>query len=195
MLIVTAPLCAVLALDAASFRSRIGVVVFAAGLCSMLSVSVTYHRWVHTLRARAAWRRADHATIFVAIAATSTPLCLTVGPASSTAWRLIVVWTIAALGIAAKLTGTRSGNHMGNALYIANGWAAIFILPPLWATGHVVATVLFIIGGLVYTLGAVGFARRWPTLRPSVFGYHEVWHGATVIAAAVHVLAVWMVTA
>ena len=104
MRIVMAPLCAVAALDAASLRARIGVIVFAAGLCSMLTVSVTYHRWVHTIRARAAWRRADHATIFVAIAATSTPLCLTVGPESSAGLRLLVVWTIAALGVAAKVT-------------------------------------------------------------------------------------------
>ena len=96
------------------------------------------------------------------------------------------IWTIAALGVAAKGHRTRAGNHMGNALYIANGWAGIFILPPLLARGHVVATVLFIAGGIVYTFGAIGFARRWPTLRPSVFGYHEVWHAATVIAATVH---------
>ena len=107
MPIVMAPLCAVAALDAASLRARIGVIVFAAGLCSMLTVSVTYHRWVHTIRARAAWRRADHATIFVAIAATSTPLCLTVGPESSAGLRLLVVWTSAALGVAAKATANR----------------------------------------------------------------------------------------
>jgi hemolysin III len=194
MLVVMAPLCAVAALDAASSRARIGVIVFAAGLCSMLTVSVTYHRWVHTMRARAAWRRADHAMIFVAIAATSTPLCLAVGPASSVAWRLIVVWTIGVLGVATKVTGTRAGDHMGNALYITNGWAVMFVLPPLWASGHMMATILFVVGGIVYTFGAIGFARRWPTLRPSVFGYHEVWHAATVMAATAHLVAVWMIT-
>ena len=56
------------------------------------------------------------------------------------------------------------------------------------------ATVLIIIGGVVYTLGAIGFTRRWPTLRPSVFGYHEVWHAATVVAAGAHLAAVWMIT-
>ena len=50
----------------------------------MLAVSTTYHRWVHTIRARAAWRRADHAAIFAAIAGTFTALALTsldTGPA------------------------------------------------------------------------------------------------------------------
>lgn len=189
------PLCAVVALDAHDVRARVGVVVYAVGLCSMFFVSTTYHRWVHTIRARAAWRRADHATIFVAIAATSTPLCLTFEPASAAAWRLVVVWTIAAVGVTAKATGSRRGNNVGNVLYIANSWAGILILPALWSNGYVAATVLLIVGGLTYTVGAVGFARQWPALRPSVFGYHEVWHAATVAAASAHLIAVWMITA
>ena len=194
MLTVTAPLCALVAVDATSFRSRFGLLVFAVALCSMLTVSVTYHRWVHTIRARAAWRRADHAMIFVAIAGTSTPLCLDLEPSSSATWRLVFVWTIAAVGVAAKLSGCRRGDHVGNVLYIANGWAGVLILPPLWASGQVMATILIILGGVVYTLGAVGFTRGWPRLRPSVFGYHEVWHAATVVAAGAHLAAVWMIT-
>lgn len=193
-LALVAPLCIVLAVDARSDVIRAGVVVYAVGLCSMFFVSTTYHRWVHTIRARAAWRRADHAMIFVAIAGTSTPLCLTLGPASSAAWRLVVVWSIAAVGIVSKATGSRRGNLVGNALYIANGWAGIAILPALWSRGYVSATVLLLAGGVVYTVGAAGFARRWPRLRPSVFGYHEVWHAATIAAAGTHLAAVWMIT-
>lgn len=190
-LAIAAPLCALVAVDAQDTRARIGVVVYAAGLCSMLAVSTTYHRWVHTIRARAAWRRADHATIFVAIAGTTTPLCLI---SSSPVWPLAVVWAIAVVGVLAKATGSRRGHHVGNVLYIANSWAGLLVLPALWASGHVVATALLLAGGLIYTGGAFGFARRWPTLRPSVFGYHEVWHAATVAAAGAHLLAVWMVT-
>src|SRR5262245_5224004 len=61
---------------ASTARARISVVVYAAGLCSMFLTSATYHRWVHTLRARQIWRRADHATIFAAIAGSFTPICL-----------------------------------------------------------------------------------------------------------------------
>src|SRR5687768_14792090 len=57
-----------MAVQADGGRARAGVIIYTAGLCSMLAVSTTYHRWVHTTRARAAWRRADHATIFAAIA-------------------------------------------------------------------------------------------------------------------------------
>lgn len=190
-LAVAAPLCALVAFDAHDTRARVGVVVYAAGLCSMLAVSTTYHRWVHTIRARAAWRRADHATIFLAIAGTTTPLCLTLG---SPAWQLAVVWAIALVGVLAKATGSRPGHQVGNVLYIANSWAGLVILPALWASGHVAASVWLMIGGVIYTGGAFGFARRWPTLSPSVFSYHEVWHTATVAAAGAHLIAVWMIT-
>lgn len=193
-LALVAPLLMVVAADARSDLIRVGVVVYAVGLCSMFFVSTTYHRWVHTIRARAAWRRADHAMIFVAIAATCTPLCLTLGPAGSATWQLAVVWSIAAVGIVAKAGGGRRGNHLGNALYIANGWAGLAILPALWARGYVTPTILLLTGGVVYTVGAAGFARRWPSLRPSVFGYHEVWHAATITAAGMHLAAVWLIT-
>ena len=75
-LVAAIPLTVLLAIVASGGRARGGVIVYAVGLCSMLAVSVTYHRWVHTVHARAAWRRADHATIYAAIGGTFTPLCL-----------------------------------------------------------------------------------------------------------------------
>lgn len=129
-----------LAIEANGARARAGVIVYAVGLCAMLAVSTTYHRWVHTLRARAAWRRADHATIFAAIAGTFSAVALAI------------------LGTAA-------------------------------------AIALLLAGGAAYTVGAVGFGRRWPTLRPATFSYHEVWHAFTIVAAALHLAAVWTVAA
>jgi len=192
-LLAAVPLFALLAIDVNDTRTRIGVALYAAGLCAMFLVSTTYHRWVHTLRARAIWRRADHATIFVAIAATTTPVCLALTPAIPW-WRLGIVWTLAAAGVMAKLVGGRRGNSAGNALYIANGWVGALMVPALWVDDERAAVVLLVVGGLVYTGGAAGFARRWPSLRANVFGYHEVWHIATVVAAGAHFGAVWLIT-
>ena len=194
-LIVAVPLFATLVVAADGARARVGVLIYAAGLCAMLAVSVTYHRWVHTVRGRAMWRRADHATIFVAIAATSTPLCLVLKPPHAVGWQLVALWSIAAVGVAAKAFGGRRAHHVGNVLYIANGWAGALLLPALWGNGHVAASLLLVAGGVIYTVGAAGFARGWPVLKPSVFSYHEVWHAATIAAAGAHLAAVWMVTA
>jgi hemolysin III len=45
----------------------------------------------------------------------------------------------------------------------------------------------------MYTVGALAFRRKWPTLRPATFSYHEVWHAFTIAAAALHLAAVWVV--
>jgi ketosteroid isomerase-like protein len=57
-----------------------------------------------------------------------------------------------------------------------------------------VATALIGVGGVLYTVGAVIYARRRPDPLPAVFGYHEVFHALTIGAAALHyaVIAFWV---
>jgi len=66
-------------------------------------------------------------------------------------------------------------------------------IPAVWLRYGVEPAVLLIVGGLLYTGGAVGFAQRWPRRPSAAFSYHEVWHGFTVAAAAAHFAAVWQV--
>lgn len=187
------PLLVALAIQADSARSRAAVIVYAVGLCSMFAVSTTYHRWVHTVRARDAWRRADHAMIFTAIAGTFTALALTIldnGPAIA---MLVVIWSAAVLGAGFKVVSFHRANRLGGGLYVAIGWAGLALVPALWRDSGALAVGLLAAGGVVYTLGAIGFGRRWPTLRPDTFSYHEVWHASTVAAAGLHLAAVWTV--
>jgi hemolysin III len=187
------PLVLALAAKTDDARSRAAVIVYAIGLCSMLAVSTIYHRWVHTIRARAAWRRADHATIFAAIAGTFTALAVTslsTGPAIAA---LALVWGAALAGALVKVTSFHRADRLGVVMYIATGWAGLALLPATWRHGGALAVGLLLGGGVVYTVGATAFGRRWPTLRPSTFSYHEVWHAFTITAAALHFVAVWIV--
>ncbi len=69
-LVTALPLVVLLAVGSDGARARAGVIVYGVGLCATFAVSTTYHRWVHTVRMRAVWRRLDHATIYAAIAGT-----------------------------------------------------------------------------------------------------------------------------
>ncbi|CAN5758272.1 hemolysin III family protein [soil metagenome] len=192
-LIAAVPVLTALVFIADGARARIGVIIYAAGLCTMLAVSTTYHRWVHTLRARAMWRRADHAAIYAAIAGSFTPVALLAVPDRWSAPLLAFVWTGAACGAAIKFAGWRHANVVGGVLYIGLGWVGAAAIPAVWLRYGVWPAVLLIIGGLLYTGGAIGFARQWPR-RPSMrFSFHEVWHCFTVAAAAAHLAAVWQV--
>ena len=184
------PLLVALAITSNGARSRAAVIVYGVGLCSMLAVSTTYHRWVHTIRARAAWRRADHATIFAAIAGTSTALALTSLTTGRAIAMLLIIWTAAAVGAAFKVVSFHRANRLGVMMYIVLGWSGLVLVPSVWHRGGAVAVGLLLGGGILYTVGAIGFAREWPTLRPSRFSYHEVWHAFTIAAAGLHFAAV-----
>jgi hemolysin III len=188
------PALALLIIFADGARAIVGVSIYAAGLCAMLAASTTYHRWVHDFRGRAAWRRADHAMIFAAIAGSTTPIVLIVMPTGLGIGLLSVVWTMSVIGAVSKFGHWRRGDTIGTALYAAVSGLAALALPALWVRGGVVPAVLYLASGGLYILGARWFAKTWPRLRPAVFSYHEVWHVFTVAAAAVHFAAVWAIS-
>jgi len=187
------PALVLLIVFADSARARVGASIYGAGVCAMFAASTTYHRWVNDLRARAAWRRADHAMIFAAIAGSATPVVLIVMPSGLGIGLLSVVWTVSVIGAVFKFGHWRRGDTVGTALYAAVSGLAALALPALWIRGGVAPAVLYLVAGSLYIFGARWFAKTWPRLRPAVFSYHEVWHVFTVAAAALHFAAVWVI--
>jgi hemolysin III len=152
----------------------------AAILCYL--TSSTYHmgRWGE--QAKAALRRADHAMIYVLIAGTFSPVCM-LAMAGSWRWVLVgVVWAGAVLGVALSIPRRPRAPRFGIALYLILGWAGLATLPALLR--HPGRAALVITAGVLYTIGAILFGRRLPTLRPRWFGYHELWHAIGVTAGA-----------
>jgi hemolysin III len=149
--------------------------------------SGVYHVFVKSPKALRVMQRVDHSMIYVLIAGTFTPLGLLV---LNGWWRwasLAVMWTGALFGAALTVTAYQRYQKFASALYIVLGWAGLIVLPPLLDRPRVFA--LIVLGGLLYTLGAVLFALRRPVLSPRWFGYHEVWHAVGVAAGAVLYLA------
>ncbi len=175
-----------------SVGMRIGIGVYAVGLCSMLLVSATYHRWVHGLRARCAWRRADHATIFAAIAGSATPIVMCALPGVVGFVLLGAIWSAAVIGAGCKLGRWWRGDRVGSMMYALTGALCAPAVPALWLRDGSGPAVLVAAGGAMYLVGAACFALRWPMLRPTVFSFHEVWHVFTVVAAGLQLTAIWI---
>lgn len=184
------PLVVILAIEADGARPRAGVIVYGAGLCATFAVSTTYHRWVHTIRARTMLRRADHATIFALIAGTCTALALMSLSTGKAIAMLVAIWISSLAGAGAKLASFERMSRLGPVLYLALGWSGAALLPAIWRSGGFLPVACFVAGGIVYTIGAIGFAYQWPRLRPATFSYHEVWHGFTIAAAGLHFIAI-----
>jgi hemolysin III len=159
------------------------MIVYGLGLVLLFGVSATYHIFNWPPRVKDWLRRADHATIFVFIAATYTPLAFNV---LSGWWRLGVlaaIWICAAGGVAGAAPFLRIPRRLLAGLYLAMGWLAVVALVPLTAALGWVAALLIAFGGLQYSLGAAVYAFKKPSPWPRVFGYHELFHLAVITAS------------
>ncbi|QIK71561.1 hemolysin III family protein [Propioniciclava coleopterorum] len=173
-----------------SLQGRIGVAVYLAGATLLFGTSAIYHRGSWGPRAAAVLRRMDHANIFVFIAATYTPLALTLLDARDAATLLTLVWVIAAAGITVKVLWMSAPRWLYTAMYLAMGWVAVWWLPTFWSSGGPAIVSLIIAGGLVYSLGALVYARKRPDPSPTWFGFHEIFHACTIVAALCHFAAI-----
>jgi hemolysin III len=179
-----------LVLGADGSRARTGAAVFAASVAAMLGISALYHRIVWPPRPRRWMRRLDHAAIFLLIAGTYTPFALI---ALEGAWRaaiLAIVWSGAGVAIVVKVAWVDGPRWVAAVIAVALGWNGIVVLPQLHRHAGVAALTLLATGGILYTAGAVVYARKRPDPAPSVFGYHELFHALVVGAAACQYLAV-----
>lgn len=168
--------------------------IYAIALCGLFGVSALYHRIPWGPLGYAVMKRLDHAMIFVFIAATYTPFSVMLLPPDKGKTLLTVVWTAAAAGVVLKVAWPRAPRWVGVPLYLALGWAAVFVLPQMLGVGGVfggTAVALLAAGGIIYSIGSVLYALKWPNPWPTVFGHHEFFHAATIIAAACHYVAVF----
>lgn len=182
-----------LILIADSIEASIGLVVYALSLMLLFGTSASYHLLARTERAQRIMRRLDHSMIFVLIAGTYTPVCLLALPRSWGLPILAAIWSAAISGVLIKLVAGDWLMRASNLLYILLGWVALGALPIILKHLTPGEFALLAIGGVLYTVGAVLFALRRPRLIPSIFGYHEVWHGFTILAAVAHFGMVWSV--
>ena len=171
-------------------RRHVAAAVFAGAVAACFGTSALYHRVTWTPRLRPWMRRFDHAGVYLLIAGTYTPICLLVLRGD---WRLIVlttVWACAAAAAIFKFVWVDAPKWLAAALGIALGWAAVAVLPQLATQLDPAAVALLGVGGLVYTAGAVVYARRRPDPVPAVFGYHELFHVLTLIAVSCQYVAI-----
>jgi hemolysin III len=167
--------------------------IYCATITMLFGTSALYHRLNWKPTALGILKRVDHSMIFVFIAGTYTPIAALTLPRHTAEAVLIVVWSGAAVGVALQTTWRAAPRWLSAPSYNALGWVAVFVLPDLLHRAGVAAFVLLLVGGAVYTLGAVVYALKRPDPWPGTFGFHEVFHLCTLVAALCHYIAVWFV--
>jgi hemolysin III len=165
---------------------RIPVGLYAGAVIALFGISAAYHRVFWGTAAHELFRRLDHAMIFVAIAASYTPIALSSLPGRTGTILLVVVWTGAAGGALVQLALPHPPRTAMVALYVLVGWAIAPVVHLVWQAIGVAGFVLLVVGGLLHTIGAVVYARERPNPLPAWFGFHELFHLLVVAAIAAH---------
>lgn len=169
-----------IAISNGNTRQIVAFSIFGASLVAMYCASAFYHSLHLSERGIAHLRRIDHMMIYILIAGSYTPVCLLLLPERLGMGLLITVWSLAALGVFQTVAWMQAPQWFSTVVYIGMGWILVFVVRPLLAAAPVAFFVWLLIGGIVYTLGAVIHAAKWP--RPTTgaapwrFGSHEIWH-------------------
>jgi hemolysin III len=168
----------------AAAMDRVSAILFASTMIGMFLISTLYHAIQHQ-GAKRIFRRLDHSVIFIFIAGTYTPFCLS-GLGGAWGWGLFAFeWSLALLGITLNIFGFKSLKKIEMGIYVLMGWAIVVGLIPLVRSVPVISIVLLFAGGTAYTLGIFWYRKKSMKLS------HVVWHTFVIAGTVCHWFAVW----
>lgn len=167
-------------------RAAAAAALYAFSLVVLFSVSATYHRVDWSPRGRTWMRRMDHASIFILIAGTYTPVALLGVTGAAGDSLLLAIWCGALVGVLQSLFWVGAPKVITAALAVAVGWTLVPYLGDARRALGFTELFLILAGGVAYTTGAIAYALKRPDLRPGVFGYHELFHALTLVGAGLH---------
>lgn len=157
--------------------------IFGATLVLLYFASTLYHSLTH-VKAKKVFHKFDHISIYLLIAGTYTPFCLTV-LRGWIGWTVLgIVWSCAILGAVLKAISIGSRVKLSTILYVLMGWVILIAIKPLYHEMPLNAFVLLIAGGISYTLGTIFFIRN------QVKYNHSVWHVFVLGGSILHFFSV-----
>jgi hemolysin III len=184
-----------IAVENESARQLIAFSIFGGSLFATYCASAFYHSLRLSERGVANLRRIDQMMIYVLIAGTYTPICLILLRNALGLGLLIAVWSIAAVGVMQTIAWRASPAWVSNSLYIGMGWIALIVVVPLLRAAPPGFFLWLLIGGIIYTVGALMLAAKWPRVAknalPRVFGSHEIWHLCVIGGSCAHYWAIF----
>ncbi|MFZ9044115.1 MAG: PAQR family membrane homeostasis protein TrhA, partial [Candidatus Nanopelagicaceae bacterium] len=174
-------------------RGRITLTIFTLTAVSLFTCSAIYHRIPWGPSAKAIWRRIDHANIPLLIAGTYTPFAIYLLDKSQAVILLSLVWGGALLSGVFRVFWLGAPRWLYVPIYLALGWAALIYLPDFYRNGGLIVFLLVAFGGILYSLGALIYAVKWPNFSINWFGFHELFHAMTAAAFISHFIAAILV--
>jgi hemolysin III len=160
-----------------------GFAIFGSTMLVLYMSSTLYHAFTNQ-RVKNLFRKFDHMSIFLLIAGTYTPFCLTVLN-SWIGWTVLgIVWTCAIVGIILKAFHTGKHEKLSTFLYVMMGWIILPAVKPLYDAVSAEVFVFLMAGGACYTIGTYFF------LKDTKKYYHSIWHVFVLTGTVAHFFSV-----
>src|SRR6187549_2888369 len=157
--------------------------IYGSTLVLLYFASTLYHSLTN-LRAKGVFHKFDHISIYLLIAGTYTPFCLT-ALRGWIGWTVFgIVWSCAILGAVLKSISVGKHVMMSTILYVLMGWVIIIAIKPLYNAMPYNGFLLLVAGGVSYTLGTIFF------IRDQVKYNHSVWHIFVLGGSVLHFFSV-----
>ncbi|HEX7621315.1 MAG TPA: hemolysin III family protein [Anaerolineales bacterium] len=170
----------------------VSLLVYGLSLTALFSASAAYHLINANPDIIQILRKLDHSAIFLLIAGTYTPFC-TIAFTGFFHWGMLaIIWAIALIGIIVKIFYIKAPRWVNATIYVGMGWLGVIAVGQLPATLPLSTIVWLVIGGVMYTLGAVIYAIKVFNFVPEKFGFHEVWHIFVLLGATAHFISVML---
>jgi hemolysin III len=166
------------------------VLVYGLSLITLFAASATYHLVNAGPKVTQILRKFDHSAIYLLIAGTYTPICINAFSGFYRWGLLAIVWSIALVGILVNIFYINKPRWLSATIYVLMGWLCVSAAGQMLTALSPMALTWLIVGGVIYTLGAVVYATKIFDFAPGKFGYHEVWHLFVLAGAAAHFVAV-----
>ncbi len=163
---------------------KFAVALYSITAILLFSVSAIYHRVPWSPEKKKIWRRFDHANINLLIAVSYTPFAVTLLHGRDRTILLSVIWVGALIGVAVRVFWVGAPRWLYVANYLLLGWFAVAYLPQMYRAGGLWILLPIILGGLLYSVGAIFYALKRPGRNAKYFGFHELFH--------IFVLAAWV---
>ena len=173
---------------AGTTEGKVAAAVFAGTAVLLFGTSAVYHRGTWSPRVGGFLRRFDHSNIFLIIAGSYTPFALLL-PSGQARQLLIIVWTGAVLGVLFRVFWVGAPRWLYVPVYVMLGFVAFFYFGPLLEHAGVAVMTWVVVGGALYSIGAIVYGTKRPDFSPRWFGFHEVFHTLTILAFTAHFVA------
>lgn len=182
---------AVLLLRSAMMGKWLHFVLFAVYGLSMIGLytaSTLYHCVNTSVPGRIALRKYDHCSIYLLIAGSYTPICLTALRSCGGTALLGAVWSLAVAGLVLTIAKLAIPRWLCSVIYLCMGWIAVFAIGPIHQTLPAEGFFWLLMGGIMYTVGGVLYALKWPGRDNPRFGCHEIFHVFILLGSICHFL-------